>query len=121
MSQQYPPPQNGNYGPVYSQPQQQPPPSAYPPPNQPYPQQPYQQQPYQQQPYAQEQPSQFQYGDEKVPFEQAFKIDKPKYNDLWAGILFLLFMAGFTVVSGIALQGYGPSCQFSVLVRVANN
>lgn len=81
---------------MYSQPQQ----SPYPPPNQPYPQQPYQQQ-------QQQQPSQFQYGDEKLPFEQAFKIDKPKYNDVWAGILFLLFMAGFTVVSAIALQGYG--------------
>lgn len=26
-------------------------------------------------------------GDGKQTFEQAFKIDKPKYNDLWAGIL----------------------------------
>jgi hypothetical protein len=25
--------------------------------------------------------------DEKYSFEQAFKIEKPKYNDLWAGIL----------------------------------
>lgn len=108
MSQQQYPPPNGGFAPVYNQPPQQPQPSAYPPPNEPYPQQPYQQQPYQQAPYQeQEQPSQFQYGDDKVPFEQAFKIDKPKYNDLWAGILFLLFMAGFTVVSAIALQGYG--------------
>lgn len=54
------------------------------------------------------QQQQFQYGgDQKVPFEQAFKIERPKYNDVWAGILFLLFMAGFTVVSGIALHGYG--------------
>lgn len=98
MQQQYPPPNNGGYAPVYAQPQQ----SPYPPPNEPYQQQSYQQQ----QPY-QQQPSQFQYGDDKVPFEQAFKIEKPKYNDLWAGILFLAFMAGFTVVSAIALQGYG--------------
>lgn len=25
--------------------------------------------------------------DNKQSFEQTFKIDKPKYNDLWAGIL----------------------------------
>lgn len=81
--EQYPPPNNGGYAP--SGPQQ------------------YQQQPYQQQPPQ----SEFQYGDQKVPFEQAFKIEKPKWNDLWAGILFLAFMAGFVVVSGIALHGYG--------------
>lgn len=27
------------------------------------------------------------YGDEKPMFDQAFKIERPKYNDLWAGIL----------------------------------
>lgn len=27
------------------------------------------------------------YGDEKPTFAQAFKIEKPRYNDLWAGIL----------------------------------
>ena len=26
-------------------------------------------------------------GDEKYSFDQAFKVDKPKYNDLWAGLL----------------------------------
>lgn len=26
-------------------------------------------------------------GDGKQTFEQVFKLDKPKYNDLWAGIL----------------------------------
>ena len=26
-------------------------------------------------------------GDNKQTFDQAFKLDKPKYNDLWAGIL----------------------------------
>lgn len=76
----------------------------YPPPSGPPNNGGYQQQP----PYQQQQPqSQFQYGDQKVPFEQAFKIEKPKWNDVWAGILFMLFMAGFVVVSGIALQGYG--------------
>lgn len=27
------------------------------------------------------------YGDEKVTFDQSFKIQKPQWNDLWAGIL----------------------------------
>jgi FtsZ-interacting cell division protein ZipA len=45
--------------------------------------------------------------DNKPTFDQAFKIDKPKYNDWWAGILFLAVFAGYIVVSGISLQGYG--------------
>ncbi|KAJ4158349.1 uncharacterized protein LMH87_008880 [Akanthomyces muscarius] len=44
--------------------------------------------------------------DEKYGFDQAFKIEKPKYNDLWAGILFLLVFAGYVAVSVIALRGY---------------
>ena len=35
-------------------------------------------------------------GDGKQTFDQTFKIDKPKYNDLWAGIL----------------VGASPSCPF---------
>ena len=30
--------------------------------------------------------------DGKQTFDQAFKLDRPKYNDLWAGILVCLFM-----------------------------
>lgn len=45
--------------------------------------------------------------DNKPTFEQAFKIDKPKYNDWWAGLLFLAVFAGYVVVSGVSLQGYG--------------
>jgi hypothetical protein len=79
-------------------------------------QQHYQQQDYQQQNYQHAPP---QYGqnfnprpemngyDNKPTFEQAFKIDKPKYNDWWAGLLFLAVFAGYVVVSGISLQGYG--------------
>jgi hypothetical protein len=40
-------------------------------------------------------------------FDQTFAIQKPKWNDLWAGILFLVVVAGFVAVSGISLQGYG--------------
>lgn len=85
QQQQYPPPSNGDYGPVAAGQQ-------------------YHQ--YGQHPQS---PSQFQYDDQKVPFEQAFKIEKPKWNDVWAGFLFMAFMAGFVVVSGIALHGYGTT------------
>lgn len=80
--------------------QSYPPPSTAPPhhQNQGYQQQPYQQQPYQQpeqQPnepkYNQQPPT---YGqnfvplqDDKQTFQETFKIEKPKYNDLWAGLL----------------------------------
>lgn len=46
------------------------------------------------------------YGNEKITFDQQFKIERPKYNDLWAAILFLAVFAGFTAVSGIAIHGY---------------
>jgi hypothetical protein len=56
-------------------------------------QQPYQQPPYQQPPNMPP-PNNGPppangggYGDEKVTFDQSFKIQKPKWNDLWAGIL----------------------------------
>lgn len=79
-------------------PPQEDPPEAYGPP-------PAQQQQYG---YAQVPPSD--YTDEKVSFEQAFKVEKPRYNDIWAGILFLMTMAGYVAVSGIAIQGYGTIC-----------
>lgn len=46
---------------------------------------------------------------EKLGFNQTFKIENPKWNDLWAGILFLIVCAGFIAVSGIALQGYSAT------------
>ncbi|KAF4308216.1 putative protein pns1 protein [Botryosphaeria dothidea] len=50
---------------------------------------------------------------EKPTFEQTFKLDKPKWNDLWAGILFLAVFFGFVVVSGIAIQGYAHTKGFN--------
>lgn len=44
--------------------------------------------------------------DGKGSFDQAFKIEKPKWNDLWAGVLLIAVFCGFTAVSGITLQGY---------------
>ncbi|KAF7559144.1 hypothetical protein G7046_g5013 [Stylonectria norvegica] len=46
---------------------------------------------------------------EKYSFDDAFKIAKPKYNDLWAGILLLAFFAGFAAVSGITIHGYATT------------
>ncbi|KAI1817015.1 duf580 domain-containing protein [Poronia punctata] len=57
----------------------------------------------QQQPPYNEPPPEYQ---EKPTFEHAFKVERPKYNDLWAAILFLLVCAGFVAVSGLAIHGY---------------
>jgi hypothetical protein len=43
---------------------------------------------------------------EKVGFEQQFKLDKPKFNDLWAALLFIATFLGFVAVSGLSLYGY---------------
>lgn len=62
-------------------------------------------------PYGQQQnngPPPPQYS-EKPMFDQAFKLERPKYNDLWAGILFLLVCAGFIAVSGLAIHGYAAN------------
>ena len=51
-------------------------------------------------------------GGEKPTFDQAFKIERPRWNDLWAGILFLLVCAGFVAISGLSIQGYGMFAVF---------
>lgn len=40
-------------------------------------------------------------------YDEVFAIQKPKWNDIWAGLLFLATCAGFVVVSAISIQGYG--------------
>ncbi|KAI9844853.1 MAG: hypothetical protein M1837_005271, partial [Sclerophora amabilis] len=45
----------------------------------------------------------------KPTYEQSFKLDKPKWNDLWAGILFIITFLGFAAVSGIAVNGYATT------------
>lgn len=42
-------------------------------------------------------------------YDELFPIEKPKWNDLWAGLLFLATCAAFVVVSAISIQGYGLS------------
>ncbi|KAI1805618.1 DUF580-domain-containing protein [Daldinia bambusicola] len=52
------------------------------------------------------------YGNEKPMFNQAFKLERPKYNDIWAGILFLIVVAGYIAVSGISINGYASTKNF---------
>jgi hypothetical protein len=51
--------------------------------------------------------------DQKPDFNQAFKVEKPKWNDLWAGLLFLAVCAGFVAVSAISIQGYAATKGFN--------
>ncbi|KAI1866373.1 uncharacterized protein JN550_007761 [Neoarthrinium moseri] len=87
-----------------------------------------QQQQYSQQQYGQGQynqqpsgpPPQQGYGEngyqnngEKPMFEQAFKVDRPKWNDLWAGILLIIVFLGFVAVSGLSIHGYATTKRFN--------
>lgn len=89
----------------YQQQQQQ---QSYPEQPQQYPPQNQYQQPYPQQPPQYGQPNNGPVG-EKHGFEQKFKVDRPKYNDIWAAALFLLTFAGFIAVSGLSIYGYSSS------------
>ncbi|KAK0667027.1 plasma-membrane choline transporter-domain-containing protein [Cercophora samala] len=42
-------------------------------------------------------------------YEEVFAVQKPKWNDLWAGVLFLATCAGFVAVSAISIQGYAAT------------
>ncbi|WPG99901.1 Protein PNS1 [Acrodontium crateriforme] len=91
QQQQY----NGNGGPAPPQQQpmygQMPPPPSY--------------QPSYQQSYQQD--------SGKPTFDQAFKVEKPKFNDLWAAILFILVCAGFVAVSAISISAYSSNKSFN--------
>lgn len=43
---------------------------------------------------------------DKLSFKEAFLIEKPKWNDIWASVLFSLVSIGFLIVSGFAFSGY---------------
>ena len=51
--------------------------------------------------------------DQKPTYEQAFKVEKPKYNDIWAGVLFIAVFAGFVAVSAISIKGYADTYGFN--------
>lgn len=89
--------------------------------NQPYNNQQQQQQGYPPQSYPPQGYAPQNYGDvngEKKTYEQTWEVADggPKWNDLWAGILFLLVCGGFVAVSGIVLQGYGE-CLHKIEMR----
>jgi hypothetical protein len=58
------------------------------------------------------------YGDNKQSFEQTFKLDKPKYNDWWAGLLLIAVFLGYVAVSAISIRGYG---QYSTPERTCHS
>ena len=51
--------------------------------------------------------------DNKQDFAQTFVVQKPKYNDLWAGILLILVFCGFVAVSGLSIYRYSKYKGFS--------
>ena len=51
--------------------------------------------------------------EEKQSFDATFKIQKPKWNDLWAGILLILTFLGFVAVSGLTIHSYAKFKGFS--------
>jgi len=113
--------QQGQAASYYNQPPQGYPPPPGPPTNY---QQPYQQGPPQQEQYNGK-PAEFPtnpptYGDnfvapmdDKQTFQQTFKIQKPKWNDLWAGLLFIAVFLGFVAVSGLTLYRYSRYHSFN--------
>ena len=44
-------------------------------------------------------------------FDQTFTIDRPKYNDIWAAVLFILTFLGFIAVSVLSIRGYATTNQ----------
>ncbi|KAJ5588248.1 hypothetical protein N7537_010926 [Penicillium hordei] len=94
--------QHGNYQQPYN------PPAPYPQPN-------YQQPTYQQPPVEAKPPPQYH---QNVPesgysFDQAFKIEKPKWNDLWAGLLLIAVFLGYAAVSGLTIHKYATNKGFN--------
>ncbi|PYH42365.1 choline transporter-like family protein [Aspergillus saccharolyticus JOP 1030-1] len=39
-------------------------------------------------------------------FDEAFKVEKPKWNDLWAGLLLIAVFLGYVAVSGVVIYRY---------------
>ncbi|KAJ5793686.1 hypothetical protein N7457_000285 [Penicillium paradoxum] len=87
-------------------------PAPYPQPNY---QQPNYQQPNYQQPAEPKPPPQYQQNvpDSGYNFDQAFKIEKPKWNDLWAGLLLIAVFLGYAAVSGLTIHKYATNKGFS--------
>ncbi|KAK9239201.1 plasma-membrane choline transporter-domain-containing protein [Lipomyces kononenkoae] len=50
--------------------------------------------------------------EQKATFEQQFKIERPRWNDLWAVFLLVAVLGGFMVVSGISIHAYATANSF---------
>jgi hypothetical protein len=44
-----------------------------------------------------------------MEFDQQFQVQGPKYNDLWAALLFIATFLGFAAVSGLTIYGYSST------------
>ncbi|KAJ9206808.1 hypothetical protein DTO021D3_8753 [Paecilomyces variotii] len=53
-----------------------------------------------------EYPPQYTPGAPPPSYEEVFKIEKPKFNDIWAGLLFIASFLGFVAVSGYTIHRY---------------
>ncbi|PGG95421.1 hypothetical protein AJ79_10068 [Helicocarpus griseus UAMH5409] len=51
-------------------------------------------------------------GPRAKPFQEVFKLYKREYHDIWAGILFLLTLAGFIFLSSAVLSRYVQGADF---------
>jgi hypothetical protein len=47
--------------------------------------------------------------EEKLDFDNTFKVEKPTWNDIWASVVFALVCVGFLIVSGFAISGYSAT------------
>lgn len=57
---------------------------------------------------------------EKQDFHQTFKIEHPKWNDLWAAVLFIICFGGFVAVSALSIKGYNNTNQGGGIYNGAN-
>ncbi|EHA23199.1 hypothetical protein ASPNIDRAFT_52348 [Aspergillus niger ATCC 1015] len=46
-------------------------------------------------------------------FDEAFQVERPKYNDIWAGLLFIAVFLGYVAVSGVTIHRYAKYKGFS--------
>ncbi|KKK12139.1 hypothetical protein AOCH_000696 [Aspergillus ochraceoroseus] len=46
-------------------------------------------------------------------FDDAFKVEQPKFHDLWAGLLFIAVFLGYVAVSGVAIHRYAKYYGFN--------
>ncbi|KAJ5240004.1 hypothetical protein N7468_004623, partial [Penicillium chermesinum] len=46
-------------------------------------------------------------------FDEAFKIERPKYHDIWAGLLLIAVFLGYVAVSGYTIHSYATNKGFS--------